>query len=384
MTAPLAERAAVIELPVLRFVPLDDFVNVDEPGADALLGEPGNVVVPEGGDVMIYGDGGAGKTTLGIDLAFHLAAGDDWCGISVGRPVCVGIVENEGPRALFRQKLRRKRESWTGSPVDGRLHVLDQPWSRFTFEVENHRAWLGHAATQLELDIVFLGPLTRVGMNEAGTLQETRDFSAYLADVRARAGRPLTFSLTHHENKGGQVSGAWEGAGDTLLHVQAQGNGRTRLVVQKARWASDWHGKGLQLVWTDGEGFALSDTSESDTNAIADAILAAVRATGGQSWNTIEKAVGGNAARAREVRNTLLQGGQLIDGNAETKAKTMLLWHADAPLRPQLRPMRLDADATTDAPGVEGTESVTASLRPSLKGTQDAETHLRPRPGAPE
>src|SRR5207248_6215569 len=97
---------------------------------------------PEGGDVMIYGDGGAGKTTLSIDLAFHLAAGDDWCGIAVPHKVRVGIVENEGPRALFRQKLRRKRESWAGSPLGDRLHVLDHPWSRFTFADETHREWL--------------------------------------------------------------------------------------------------------------------------------------------------------------------------------------------------------------------------------------------------
>ena len=35
---------------------------------------------------MFYGDGGAGKTTLAIDLAFHLAAGEDWLGIPVRGP----------------------------------------------------------------------------------------------------------------------------------------------------------------------------------------------------------------------------------------------------------------------------------------------------------
>ena len=50
-------------------------------------GTPGRSLIPEGGDVMIYGDGGASKTTLGIDLACHLAAGDDWLGIAVPRPV---------------------------------------------------------------------------------------------------------------------------------------------------------------------------------------------------------------------------------------------------------------------------------------------------------
>ena len=43
-------------------------------------------MLPEDGDVMIYGDGGASKTTLTIDLGCHLAAGDDWLGIPVPKP----------------------------------------------------------------------------------------------------------------------------------------------------------------------------------------------------------------------------------------------------------------------------------------------------------
>ncbi len=91
----------------LSFVSADAFVDVDEAGAAALVGDDENVLVPEGGDVMFYGDGGAGKTTLMLDLALHLAAGDDWLGILVERPVRVAIIENEGPRPLFRAKLRR-------------------------------------------------------------------------------------------------------------------------------------------------------------------------------------------------------------------------------------------------------------------------------------
>jgi hypothetical protein len=88
---------------------LDGFIGVDEPGAEALLGDEDGALIPAGGDVMVYGDGGAGKTTLAVDLAFHWAAGDDWLGIPVPRPVSVLLIENEGPRALLRKKLRRKR-----------------------------------------------------------------------------------------------------------------------------------------------------------------------------------------------------------------------------------------------------------------------------------
>jgi hypothetical protein len=50
----------------LRIVALEDFVDVEEAGARALLGRDGEALIPEGGDVMLYGDGGAGKTTLAV------------------------------------------------------------------------------------------------------------------------------------------------------------------------------------------------------------------------------------------------------------------------------------------------------------------------------
>ena len=81
-------------------------------------------------------------------------------------------------------------------------------------------------------------------MDAAGTLQEVRDFMALVEELRRATERRLTVVLVHHENKGGQVSGAWEGAGDTLCHVQGQGHGRTRLFFQKARWASEQHARG--------------------------------------------------------------------------------------------------------------------------------------------
>jgi AAA domain len=350
-----------------EFVSLAEFVGVDEKGVDALLGDSSSVVIPQGGDVMVYGDDGAGKTTLSIDLAFHLAAGDNWCGISVARPIRAALVENEGPRPLFRAKLRRKSDTWAGSDLGDRLHVLETPWGLFSFADQNHRAWLAAAVDELELDVVILGPLTRIGMNDAGTLQETRDFSGLLADVRARATRPITFVLIHHENKGGQVSGAWEGAGDTLLHVQAQGHGRTRLVFQKARWASDWHGKSLQLLWADGEGFTVADAPQRDANTIADEILAAIRSNGGVSWNVIQKAVGGNAERARSVRDQLLEAGQLVDANAAKPGKTMLLWDTNDPLCP----LRLDTDTPRTHPGGNRGDLVDCVPMSALIGTQD-------------
>ena len=70
--------------------------------------------------------------------------------------------------------------------------------------------------------------------------------------------------LIHHENKGGTVSGAWEGAGDTLLHATVHGRGKTKLHFQKTRWSSKWHKETLDLDWTEGEGFEATEEADRD------------------------------------------------------------------------------------------------------------------------
>jgi len=326
---------------------LGEFVDVDEPGADAVLGEDGETaVIPEGGDAMFYGDGGAGKTTLAVDLACHLAAGDEWLGIPVARPLRVLVIENEGPRPHFRAKLRRKRAAWQGSTIGDRIRVLEEPWAIVTLANEEHRAALAAKLHEFEVDVVVLGPVTAAGMLEAGTIQQVREFKARVDDVRLRAGRTVAFVLVHHEAKSGLVSGAWEGVGDTLMHVQGQGHGHTRLFIQKARWSSAHHATSLQLAWTEDEGFEVEDKPELDDEAIADLILNVVRASGGASWNMIdEKTSGAKATRKRAIRDRLLAGGRLIDTGGKAG---MQLWHVDDPARPAVQ---VELSPNGDAPG---------------------------------
>lgn len=94
--------------------------------------------------------------------------------------------------------------------------------------------------------------------------------------------------VVHHENRAGQISGAWEGAPDLLVHVQAHGNGRTRLYWEKSRWSSSLHQTSAVLTWSDNEGFNLEDKCELTDDTIADAILAAVRENSGLAWDPIE------------------------------------------------------------------------------------------------
>jgi hypothetical protein len=241
----------------LRIVPLETFAAVEEAGCDALLGTQDAALIPEGGDIMLYGDGGAGKTSLTIDGGFHLAAGATWLDIRVARPVRVLVIENEGPRPLFRAKLRRKLAAWAGPPLEGRIGIFEEPWGAFTFMDDAWRTALATAIRDGEIDVLIAGPVTRLGMDEAGTLQEVRDFLQLVNAVRVESGRRLAVILVHHESKAGAVSGAWEGSGDTLIHVEARGPGHTHLKIQKARWSSVHHGTTLELGWSEGEGFTV-------------------------------------------------------------------------------------------------------------------------------
>jgi hypothetical protein len=245
------------------------FAAVDEAGAEPIVGTPADVLFASGGDAMAYGDGGAGKTTLLLDLAFHLAAGDDWLGYPVPEPRRVLVIEGEGPRVLFRRKLRAKGEAWQGSPIrDGLLRVLAEPWAKFTFASERAREMLASIIREQAIDVVIAGPLTRLGMDEAGTLQQTRDFMLLIDDVRGQVDRPLAVMIAHHENAAGKVSGAWVGAGDTLLHVKARGNGHTAVHIQKARWAPTYHNTKLRLAWAPGAGFAVEDAQPNATELV--------------------------------------------------------------------------------------------------------------------
>jgi hypothetical protein len=340
------------ELPQLDIVTLDDFVAVHEPGSESLVGAAGDAVIPQGGDVMFYGDGGAGKTTLAIDLACHLAAGDDWLGLPVARPVRVLLIENEGPRPLFRPKLERKRDGWSGSPLEDRVCVLEQPWGKLSLAEEGWRRALAAALQANEIDVVVAGPVARLGMNEAGTLQEVRDFMGLVDEVREHSGRRVAVVLIHHENKGGKVSGAWEGAGDTLLHVSGQGPGSLRLYVQKARWSSSHHATTLQLRWTEGEGFAVEDKPELDDAAIAEAIVAYVREHAGTGWTKVEEAIKGvGAEKIRAVRDGLL-GREIVnvDNNEIRELQERRAAHLYVSEDPTIKHLRQASDAAPTQP----------------------------------
>jgi hypothetical protein len=100
----------------VRIAPIPDFAAVEEASAEPLVGSKRETVLPAAGILIAYGDGGAGKTTLTIDAAAHLASGTSWLGFDVGRPLRILVIENEGPRGKFRERLAEKIADWPDAP----------------------------------------------------------------------------------------------------------------------------------------------------------------------------------------------------------------------------------------------------------------------------
>jgi hypothetical protein len=341
---------------VFVIAPGEAFAAVREPSAEALLGDRRDSnLVSRGGTVVVYGDGGAGKTTLVLDGAFHLCAGVEWLGLPVERCRVLWI-ENEGPRGGFRDKLEEKYETWDGPPLEGRLHVLEEPWARVSLADPDHRAALAGWIVLREIDVLVAGPVQRLGVEGGGTPGEVAAFVAHIEELRALVGRPLAVVLIHHENKAGDISGAWEGVTDTTAHVTAFAHGTTRVCWQKVRWGAELHGTTWHLQWRPGEQFEREEKPMKKPADVLEAdLLQAARELPGASWTKIRKEAGGNSAELVEARDRLLEAGQLVNGS--TRKGGFNLWAGDDPNRPDLQ-LRTDTGTSL---GTDGTEPVPAS-----------------------
>jgi hypothetical protein len=233
-------------------------------------------------------------------------------------------IENEGPRGKFREKIARKLDAWDGPDLEDRLHVLTEPWARFSFADPGMRRELVALLADCAIEVVVAGPISRLGVVGGGTPEQIQAFVDMLECVRADLDRALAFELINHENKQGNVSGAWEGATDTLAHVQGRGNGHTAIVWRKARWAPDIHGRTWKLDWLPGERYELDDTPDTTEEDVRESLIALVTADPGKSWNGYEEQLSGKAQRKRSVRDELLRSGDLVNTGTEKRMRLYL------------------------------------------------------------
>jgi hypothetical protein len=254
-----------------EFAPMGDFLEHRFPDAEALLGE---IILAVGALLLVYGAEGSAKSTWSMDGVAHMAAGRDWLGIPVPRPVRFCLIENEGPPALFQAKLAAKAASWDG-PADWQdnVFVFRGPWGEFSFAAPAARDALNEFCDEHDVDVVVANPTLGLGVAGSGRPDETQQFVDWLVECGLKSTR--AFWLLHHENKAGQISGDWGRHPDTKVQLQRDGNQpRTKLIWEKTRWAtlpSDTTPKACLLDWIiETQGYTVT---ELDTVGASDAEL---------------------------------------------------------------------------------------------------------------
>jgi hypothetical protein len=283
-----AETVQVTDTPIPLAQNLGEFLQVEDEEVPAVLGTPDDAVIPEGGLAFLCGLPGVGKSTLTIDLAFHLASGVEWLGVPITEPRSVLFIENEGPQRKFREKLRKKAEKWPHK-LEGNIHVQTWRWGHYTFRDEQV---LAHTREWLEnnpVDLIVGDPLDSLGTAGVGSPDETRDFLPLL--VHLGMTRDTAFLFLHHPRKEQsvhdvtQLSGAWGQRLDTLLMLRpGEHRDEVRLNFSKLRWAEERDplilGKVRELQTFEVLG-AETQVDADTLEGLTRAVEAAVRAAGG-------------------------------------------------------------------------------------------------------
>lgn len=258
---------SVTEEQRLHFLWGPDFIAKEDEVREPLLGTRSDNLIPHAGFVMVGGSGGAGKSTLTLHAIAHLASGTEWFGMPVPRPLRVGVIENEGPRQPYREKVQAFAEAWEGPDFLPQCAFLESPWGRFSFADDELRAELRAFIVDNEIDLLVAGPLGRLGMQGVGSPEETRMFLALLGELGVQ--RDVAVWLLHHINKGRHpsivdaLSGDWGGHPDTILGVEHEGGRRTKLTFGKVRFGDQGRAP-LILEWLpseEGIGYRVVETA---------------------------------------------------------------------------------------------------------------------------
>jgi AAA domain len=316
--------AGSAEKPRYEFTPIDRFLEHRFPEAEPILGEPGEILLALGSFFMVYGSDGSAKSTMTIDAVAHLAAGVNWLGIAVPRPVRICVIENEGPPNLFQHKLAAKIESWEGPGFAHNVFVFTGPWGEFSFADAEAREALVAFCEEHAIDLVVANPTLGLGVAASGRPDETQQFVDWLVECGLKGER--AFWLIHHQGKSGAISGDWARHPDTVLHLEADGNRpRTKATWSKTRWAtlpSETIAKACLLEWiVETQGYSVTDldTVGASDSELEERIVEYLLENSGSTTNAIKNNVKGTNSRIRE----LLEGERFDCFEGKNRAK---LW----------------------------------------------------------
>lgn len=236
-STPAAERAEPKDETPFALT-LDEFIAAKSDAPAALIGDETETLLPAGGLLIMFAKGGRGKTTAIVDALPHLASGVPWLGFPIDHPLRVLLIENEGPREPFRQKLETRTKAWTHE-ITGEIFIYTENWGALKLTTDAQR--LRQFITENTIDVVIGDPLDSLGITGVGSPEDTREFVELLK--AAGLFNDVAFILPHHSRKESgddeldEVSGAWGGRPDTMLKLDKLEGNRSRLSFPKIRWS---------------------------------------------------------------------------------------------------------------------------------------------------
>jgi hypothetical protein len=321
------------EIDPIIFETLRAFLKRDVPQSESLIGvaRDGTNLLPRYGWVMPWGREGSGKTSILVDLIFHACAGIDWLQYTIGRPLKIVAVVNEGVPGGLQDKLRQKSERWEhGDAVLDNLAIYASPWGEFTFKNERMVDHAQAFARDFQADYVALDPLHTLGTTGVGSPVETEAFKHVLRDFGLWDW--LGIITSHHSNKAGMLSGDWGRHPDTVILLEKDGkNPATKFTLHKARPADPQElGVPCLLKWiVDSLGFervelkpAASFDAEAGLAKAQESLLQAAKPMGKEA---LAKAVGQTLEQARKAVDKWLADGEIVNLTPEKRRYSLVL-----------------------------------------------------------
>lgn len=194
-------------------------------------------LIPKSGMGVLYGESGAGKTFITLDLLLTLARGESWHGRRVNKPVGVLYVSAEGNSAV-RDRFQAYEEYHKVSLKDLPLRVITTPVNLRSFDSQR----VIEACRYLENQGTTIGLIVFDTLNRTmggGDENSPVDMGEYLDAISQITSQINAFTLVVHHSgknvsKGARGHSSLRAAMDLELEVKANGDQQI-LTVTKSR-----------------------------------------------------------------------------------------------------------------------------------------------------
>ncbi|MGH6913106.1 MAG: AAA family ATPase, partial [Geminicoccales bacterium] len=151
---------------------------------------------------IVYGRGGAGKTTLALQLAGAAAAGDTWLDAFDCQGGAVLVVTGEDTGGILRNRLEAlcHGHGWDRDQTLARVHILEA--FGLALEDEGFQAHLVAEAQRVGARLVILDPLKYLVRGNENSNTEMAPVCMFIARLCREAN--ATAAVLHHETKPGE------------------------------------------------------------------------------------------------------------------------------------------------------------------------------------